>query len=130
MNPSDKGSLSELKIITRLVELGATVSLPFGGAARYDLIEDSRGSLARVQVKTGNLQDGVIKFKTKSVCCRTGKGKPYQGEIEAFIVYCPQNDKCYWISVDDVGVSETYLRIEPTKNNREQGIKWAKHYEL
>jgi hypothetical protein len=44
---SDKGNLSELKVITSYVEAGFAVSIPFGGGAPYDLIVDTRVRLQK-----------------------------------------------------------------------------------
>jgi hypothetical protein len=47
------GSLSESIVMSYYLSKGATVSLPFGGHARYDLVVDLPGiGLSRVQVKT------------------------------------------------------------------------------
>ena len=42
-----------------LIEAGYAVSKPFGENQRYDLVIDDGETLARVQVKTGRLRNGV-----------------------------------------------------------------------
>ena len=54
----------------------------------------------------------------------------YRGEIEYFGVYCPDNDKCYLVPVDDVAKTVGILRVEPTLNNQSKGVRWAKDYEI
>jgi PD-(D/E)XK endonuclease len=57
---SNKGNLSESKVITSYIEAGFAVSIPFGGGVPYDLIVDTRARLLRIQVKTGRLRKGCI----------------------------------------------------------------------
>jgi len=56
--------------------------------------------------------------------------RSYVGEVDVFIVYCPDLDRIYAIPVDDVPLSEGSLRVEPTANGQKKGIRWAADYEL
>jgi hypothetical protein len=133
------GELSQAYIVARLIEIGYNVLVPYGDNLRYDLIiEDSEEKLQRVQCKTGWIEgDGAyIEFATASTyyhtkAGRTGHGrKDYQGQIEYFAVYCPAIRKIYLVPVDQVGKTSAMLRLLPTKNNQEKGVRWASDYEI
>lgn len=136
MNSKQKGDISVSRVIAALLEQGHSVSLPFGDNDRYDLIWDDRIDLKRVQVKTGRLRDGVVKAKLYSVQTHK-KGVPfteasqtYQDDVEVFGIYCPDTNKTYMIPIEEAPGQELNLRVEPTKNNQQKKILWAKDYEI
>jgi PD-(D/E)XK endonuclease len=130
------GERSEAFITAKLLEAGYEVFKPFGDNLRYDLvIEDADGQFWRIQCKTGWLDEkkSVIKFATASSYNYTMKNKVwrhYRGECEYFAVYCPETRGVYLAPVDQVGVTQTMLRLVPTANNQEKGVRWAKDYEI
>jgi hypothetical protein len=69
-----------------------------------------------------------------SVLVKPGSGhirRGYRGDVEYFAVYCPDNGKIYFVPVNDVpDGSKAKLRLRLPKNNQQQGILWAKCYEL
>jgi hypothetical protein len=123
-------ALTESKVLTTLVSAGFAVALPFG-VAKYDLIIDGEDGLKRVQCKTGRLKNGAVSFNVYSVRRRPGGGWStisYQGEIDLFGVYCPQNDKVYLVPVNE-HVGTISLRVESPRNG--QKTKWrAEDYEI
>jgi len=69
MNTNQVGKLTELEVLTAVIKLGYSVSIPFGDKDRYDQVWDINGKLIRVQVKTSHWKDDnhmAILFKTKS----------------------------------------------------------------
>jgi len=86
----------------------------------------------RVQCKTGILKDGVITFRVCNADARRPRGVPYQGQIEAFGVYCPQNGRTYLIPIEAVGanVSTARLRLDATRNAQHRGIRMAEMFEI
>ena len=55
----------------------------------------------------------------------------YEGVIDYYGVYCPDNGKVYLIPIAVVNTSSAfYLRIDPPKNNQQKRIRWAKDYEV
>lgn len=127
MKTDDVGDLSELAILKRLVQLGYTVSVPYGKNQRYDVIVDTDGQLFKAQCKTGRLKNGVITFKVHSHS-RTGT-RHYKGEVDWFLVYCPETDLVYRVCEKDVGVNTISLRVQKPQINRST-IKWARDYIL
>lgn len=107
MNTNFKGKITELKVLTYIIELGYSVSIPFGDKDRYDQIWDINGKLIRVQVKTShwkNDEQQAILFKCKS----TSNGKEHKyskNEIDYFATYW--NEKCYLIPVEECSSEKT-----------------------
>ena len=135
-NTARKGEITETIVLAKLVELGYECLLPFGHDSRYDIAIDDDGKLIRVQCKTARYleQRGCIEFNTSITYARVG-GKPhirkgYKGEIEYFGVYSPDTGKVYVVPIEDTPECSMMLRLQPTKNNQEKGVKWAKDYEV
>lgn len=138
MNTKHKGDITMSKILSVLLELGETVLFPWGDNDRYDLAVDrGNGRIDRIQCKTGRLRDGVIKAKLcsvqthrKGVAFSESTHKYNKSQIDTFGIYCPETAKCYLVPIEEASMIEIYLRIEPTKNNQAEKIKWAKDYEI
>lgn len=133
MNSRDKGELAEGVILALLLRKGFIVSLPFGGAHRYDIIVEDRngnGKLLKVQCKTGRLRKGAVTFNSCSTNGFTGKSDDYHGDADVFAVYCPGNEEVYWVPVAVVGRRKGKLRIDDTKNSQSKGIVWAKDFRM
>ncbi len=126
------GILTELAVMARFSAMGYSLNLPYGDDAPYDLIvETPDDRLFRIQIKTGRLRDGVIRFNCVSEHGhRNAPPTRYDGRIDAFAVYCAANDGLYIIDVNDVCVrgSRGWLRIAPPRNNMRHGIHWAADY--
>jgi hypothetical protein len=135
-NTSRKGEITESMILARLVQLGHECLIPWGHDHRYDIAIDDDGKLVRIQCKTAhyNEEQGCLEFNTAITYARVG-GKPhirkgYRGEADYFAVYSPDTEKIYLVPVDDVPITEAKLRLNPSKNNQQKGVRWAKDYEI
>jgi len=129
------GEISEAAIITRFLQLGYVVLTPYGGNQRYDLvIEDADGRFWRIQCKTGRIDadSTAIRFNTaiRNVTGKNKQSRNYRGQCDYFAVYCADLGQVYLVPVDQVGRTRAHLRVEPTKNNQEKNVRWAKDYEL
>jgi hypothetical protein len=130
-NTKLKGDVSELRVAAALIEAGYAVSKPFGENQRYDLVIDDGETLARVQVKTGRLRNGVVLFNCSSAHAHRGRpSRPYRGEVEYIAVYCPDTGKVYFVPEAHFTNSYGSLRIVPTKNNVAKTVRWASAFEL
>jgi PD-(D/E)XK endonuclease len=130
-NTKLKGDISELRVAAALIEAGYAVSKPFGENQRYDLVIDDGETLARVQVKTGRLRNGVVLFNCSSAHGHRGRpSRPYRGEVEYIAVYCPDTGKVYVVPEAHFTNSYGSLRIVPTKNNVAKTVRWASAFEL
>lgn len=131
MDSHRKGDLTEAIVIAELKRRSIPVSLPFGDNERYDLvIETPEGNLLRVQVKTGWLSEGKIEFHTSSQHTNS-KGntyKPYDGDIDYFLVYCHELETLHFIHEDEFEGSISLRVEEPAMENRR--INWATDFEF
>jgi hypothetical protein len=143
--PKDKsvkgyaGAESEAIISTALIQAGYTVLIPNGYMHRYDLvIEDADGRFWRIQCKTAWLarDQKTLRFQGCSLLYKGQKGRKettrqhYQGAVDFFAVYSPDTKQVYLLPILDVSDTENYLRLAPTRNNQEKGIKYAADYVL
>jgi hypothetical protein len=135
------GAYSLLKFAGRCYELGWEVYFPMSEGSRADclvLLPDN--SVLRVQVKTARLyEDGsVIQFNTFSSHYHTKLGqwtghfkRTYEGQVDAFGVYCIDNKTCYLVPMTEIGSRKGIrMRVKPTKNSQKRKIRWAKDFEL
>jgi len=100
VEPRQKGEISEVKILAKLIEWGVPVSIPFGQSQRYDFIIDIDQRLWRLQCKTAFRQGQSLIFATASrngAAKKTRKG--YTGQIDAFAVYDPLEDAFYLVTI-------------------------------
>ena len=112
---------------------GFLVAVPFGENTRYDLIIDDGEQLQRVQCKTGRLRRGAVLFNTCSSYAHHPNPqvlkRDYAGEIELFAVYCPETTDVYLIPIEDVRAKRrASLRVAPSRNNQQRGIREADDY--
>jgi PD-(D/E)XK endonuclease len=129
------GEISEAAIITRFLQLGYVVLVPYGGNQRYDLvIEDSEGQFWRVQCKSGQLDEGnsVLRFDTANhnVTGKNRQNRHYRGQCDYFAVYNEKINRVYLVPVDQVSDARANLRLTTPKNNQTKNVRWAKDYEL
>lgn len=131
-HPVDVGLRTEGAILSELVRRGYCVLMPFGVNQRYDLVLDCDGRLLRAQCKTGRLRGGAIEFRAVSTQSNMNRTRVcgYAGQVDLFIVYCPETEGTYVIPAEDVPSSRMYLRVTPPRNRQAKRVRWAKEYEL
>ena len=122
---SRTGDLTELEVALALTRAGYRVLQPLSAASRYDLaIDNEDGTLTRIQCKTGVLRDGRIVFRVYSVSGHKSAGKPYQGQVDAFGVYCDGTRRTYLVPLAVVPEHRVMvcLRVWPSKNGQRVGV--------
>ncbi len=132
MHPVDVGIRSEAAVMLELTRLGFDVYTPFNFNSRADLLLDVGTRVLRVQVKTGRISRGGVAFSTQSVTSNTkgSRSRGYVGEIDFFAVHCPALQETWMVPIEDACRSSALLRLEPTANNQERHVRWAKDYRL
>lgn len=133
MDTKTKGSIAVGAVMSRLLKSGRTLLLPVGDNERYDLVVEDDEELKRVQVKVGRIKNGAVIFDTSSTNYVKGRWHrtKYTGQVEFFGVYCPENDKAYLISAEEVDkLYAANLRLEDAKNGQTKGVRFAKDYEI
>jgi hypothetical protein len=132
-HPKTIGDRTTLAVLVALREVGYSTLVPFGENTRYDLAIDDGEKLYRVQCKTGRLRNGAVKFATCSSYAHHPNPKMitrhYKGEIDLFAVYCPETTDVYLVPIDDVDTNRrASLRVLPSRNNQQKGIRDANDY--
>jgi hypothetical protein len=136
-DPNPIGAISQARVAAALVESGRKVLIPFAQVPRYDLVVEEQGRFFRVQCKTGHLVRGAVCFPTQSLRAARKEAEwrrvafDYQGQIDYFGVYCPDNGNVYLVPIEDVPAkTRCCLRVEPARNNQKKRVRWAKDYEV
>lgn len=132
MDSNTIGKLTELKVLSYVIEKGYSVSIPFGDKDRYDQIWDIQGQLLRIQVKTSRWKDEkqkAINFNCKSSYARSYGVKQHKyskEDIDYFATYW--NNKVYLIPVEECSTEKTLWFDKP--NNGCTKCSYAKDYEM
>ena len=81
----------------------------------------------RIQCKTGVLREGRIVFRVYSVSGHRSAGKPYQGQVDAFGVYCEATSRTYLVPLAVIPEHRVMvcLRVLPSKNGQRVGVHMA-----
>lgn len=128
MKKLELGNHSESVILSAYLKAGFIVSVPFGSGASYDLLVDTSSNIFRIQVKTGWISKGVLKYKSLRRQPQTEKRILYKdSEVDYLAVYCQQNETLYGIPIKNHPTGG-WLRIEPVKNGQSKKIRWATDY--
>ncbi len=94
-SPKARGELAEARFLARAMDLGLTVSKPFGDSARYDFVVDDRGRLGRVQVKSAwtATRHGGYQFGASPAQLKHQRARPYRrDEIDFLVAFiAPEN---------------------------------------
>ena len=132
------GNIVELQCISKFIELGYEVSVPYGNGAKYDFVVDVNGKFLRIQCKscshpkkkgTNNYDLSAIQISTSSQTTNTQKTVRHlytKEQIDYFATY--YNGKVYLIPVEECSVNKT-LRFGPPKNGNNNYNK-AENYEI
>lgn len=134
--PKEIGNLTELQCITRLYELGCSISIPYGDSEKYDFILDVNGNLYKIQCKHANLhlnEENKIDYISIDTTWQTGYTKNNRmkyhtyskDEIDYFATY--YNGKSYLIPVEECN-TQKILRVLPSKNNQTKGVNFLIDY--
>jgi hypothetical protein len=122
-----KGNATEAAVLDALVNRDFAVLLPFGEGHPYDLVVQIKDRFLRVQCKTARVRNGCLRFNSRSTDHGHGPGT-YIGLADIFGVYCPSTGQVYLVPVRDVPRFDVFLRLEPTRNNQQVGVRYARDY--
>jgi hypothetical protein len=131
MESHRRGELTEAVVVAELIRRGIPVLRPFGDNERYDVVaETPEGSLLKLQVKTGRLLNGTVTFEGISMHTNSQGNvyKPYDGDVDYFLVYSHDIERLYLVPEEEVG-SSMALRVDPPKRT-DPKINPAADYEF
>jgi hypothetical protein len=136
-DPNKIGAVSQAEVALALVRSGKVVLSPWVHVRPYDLVFEEEGVFYRVQCKTGRMLRGAVYFRPhrlRAARRETGWHRrltTYEGDIDFFGVYCPDNERVYLVPIGEVSSQRLCgLRVAPAKNNQSKRVRWAKDYEL
>jgi PD-(D/E)XK endonuclease len=134
LTPSQKGAVAEAAITAAAIQLGLVVLRPLCEGGPYDLMFDLDPALLRVQCKLARLLPGVLYVGLQTNRC-TPRGyvstSYAASEIDAVAAYSPHLNRCFLLPINQVECRKAiHLRLDPTKNNQAERIKWARDYEF
>lgn len=134
-NPNLIGAISQAKVMAALVEAGKVVLAPCVNVCAYDLVMEEGARFFRIQCKTGRIFRGAIYFRPhrlRAAKRETGwhrRVTDYQGDVDYFGVYCPENSGVYLVPIAKVSSHRICsLRLTPARNNQAKRIRWASDY--
>lgn len=123
MNTKDIGNIGEAKVLSKFVELGIEVFVPFGDNSKADLIANFNGQLQKIQVKTCiNVDENSGKYKinltnSHAHTSKNNKEKYTKKDIDYFAVYCIQRKEPLLFSIEEVLNKTTItIRFKEPKN--------------
>ena len=123
-----KGNAAEAAVVHALETAGIVTLLPFGGGCPFDvaaLLPDDR--LLRIQVKCGRVRNRCVIFNTHAT--DHGRGRlHYRGRADLIGVYVAELDAIFIVDVHEIPVAAGRLRLEPTRNNQQLGVRYAEDY--
>lgn len=129
---TSRGDLAEWHVATALLDCGKRLLRPVSNAMRYDLLVDNEdGTFTRIQCKAGVLRQGRIVFRLYSVSGHRGtRERSYDGDVDAFGVYCPQTRGTYLVPMAEFSGQRTAacLRIDPARNSQRKRIRLASDF--
>lgn len=140
MNTKELGNLGEIIATKRCMEKGFIVSFPYGDRARYDLLIDNGNNILKIQIKSCNPKNNILKcnlYSTQYDILKINKNNRskkilYNKEqIDGFIVVNLESQKCYYVDIENINKSGTmHLRLISAKNNQNKNINLASDYEF
>jgi len=127
MHKKTKGSIAELAVAAKLMNMGWRVLFPFGENNRYDLVTEKEGKFVKVQVKYVTPKNGTLEVNCKS-SNNWSVDKYTPKQVDCIAVYDAVHKEIYFIPSYKFNSSSIQLRLKNTKNNQKIGIKQAKDF--
>jgi hypothetical protein len=125
--PKRKGELAELAFALKAVELGFSVSKPYGDSESFDFILGERGRLIRIQVKSAFTSADSWGYAINLVHNQsTAHYSP--DEVDFIVAYVAPFDAWYIIPIAQVHGSNS-IRLYPRGNRRGGGLNLEKYRE-
>jgi hypothetical protein len=131
-----KGDIAVTHVIAKFTELGWTIGVLITEHAKYDLLAEKEGKMARVQVRSAKLNsNGSIEIHLRNTYadkhgCYARKRST--GDYDILAAYCPETETVYFLPDETLGsaTSSFSLRIEKTKNGQAKGVRFAEDFRL
>lgn len=128
----DKGDSGLGFVIADLLANGVQVALPISEHLPFDCIAIAEdGKLCRLSVKYRKKdKKGKIEVRHRSIWSDsngTHFAKHDKTEYDASAVFCPDTQRCYYITNEETASGFT-MRIDKPQNGQTKGIRFAEDY--
>lgn len=119
------GMTTEAEVLAAALNLGISVSLPFGGSDRYDQIWEINGKLLKIQIKTCSFDGWKIECAGKKSSSR----QYTENEIDGIVTIHKGN--LYYIPFNHCPSSRIRLWINQDPSKQYCGdFKWATDFRV
>jgi hypothetical protein len=121
-------------IAADLIRRGYKIAIPYGEDWDFDLIVCRAEKLEPVQCKYTRSDGEVVVVRCMSHSLTNGRVRATKHYTPAMIdwlaVYDATTDDCYYIPAAELGsgMAMMHLRLVPTRNNQQSGIRRASDY--
>jgi hypothetical protein len=121
-------------IAADLIRRGYKIAIPYGEDWDFDLIVCRDEKLERVQCKYTRSDGDVVVVRCFSHSMTNGRVRATKhytaATIDWLAVYDATTDDCYYIPAAELGsgMAMMHLRLVPTRNNQQSGIRRAGDY--
>jgi hypothetical protein len=134
LSTDQKGTIAELAITRRALELGVDVYRPCFSGGRYDLIFGMGADLLRIQCKWATVRNDAVVIR----CYSSRRGpdgfvnRAYSSEqIDALAAYCPELGRCFLVPIARIdGRPTVHLRVGPARNNQRRLVNRAEDFDF
>ena len=119
---NQKGLITEMQVMLRLVEMGYDVSQPLNADSKYDCILDVNGKLYKIQIKTAHMHP-TTQNSIEIKCCSTTTTQNHRKQsgytskdIDYFATFW--ENELYLIPVNECSSAKTlHLDKKTVRNN-------------
>ncbi len=134
MHSKNLGSIGELTISKRFIELGYNVFTSLGDNSEIDLITEKDGKILKIQVKSTlkvNNRGVMVWNIARSRLNYKGSYKKFYSSIDAYALYCYENNYTGLIDFNSCHTTHSIsLRVNKPLNNQKIGVMLAEDYIL
>jgi hypothetical protein len=133
MNSSQIGNIGEVKVLSKFVELGVPVYLPYGDGYEIDMIAIFNDKTNRIQVKTTEKihDNGVMQWKiTKQDGYHGSRTKYNEGVIDYFALYCIEANVLCLVPFEDARMGLISIRLDSYEGIRSSTMRFVKDFQF
>ena len=103
MNTNLQGNTGEAKVLSYFINEGYTVYLPFGTAAKNDMIIEKNNEIKRVSVKTSNTKYKTGKYRVRIRQGKLNKQIPFDNKsTDILAIYIIPEDRVVLMNSNDI----------------------------
>jgi hypothetical protein len=124
-----QGNAAEAAVLHALAGARIHVLVPFGDGLAFDLaaVAPHDGTVLRIQVKSGRVRKGAVRFNACSSDHGNGR-QHYRGRADFIAIHVQSLEQVFMVPVDDCPSFAGFLRLDAPRNNQRKGVRFAADY--